>query len=136
MYIIHMSKYGHFNHQYDGNRIEFPDESFTIAGISHYTENCKSIAYNSVLIMKEEIDNPWDNSAIAIYSNDKQIGYVPNNTKTKKMCYDNINNKLVIINIKKMKKNDGKHGIGIRVIPDIYYECDPLLEKQTMFADV
>jgi hypothetical protein len=136
MDVIYMSNHGHFNHQYDGNRIKFPDESFTIAGISHYTENCKSITYNSVLFMKEEHDNPWDNSAIAIYSNDKQIGYVPNNAKTKEICYNNLDSKLVIINIKNIKNNYEKHGIGIRVIPDIYYEHDPLLEKQTLFADV
>ena len=48
--------------------------------------------------------------------------------KIKKMCMDNINDKLVIINI-------STRIYGIRVIPETFYNPDPTLERQVMFAD-
>jgi len=90
-----MSIYGHYNHQYDGNRIDFPDESFTISGISNYKEKCRNIGYDSIITMKEDSDNQFDSSAVAIYFNDNIIGYVPKkDEKIKKMCIDHINDKL------------------------------------------
>ena len=47
-----MSIYGHFNHQYYGNKIKFPKESFLIAGISHYQDNLVNISCNSELKLK------------------------------------------------------------------------------------
>ena len=124
-----MSNYGHYNHQYDGNHIPFPDESFTIFGISHYKENCRNIGYDSIIAMKEDPDNQFDSSAVAIYFNDNIIGYVPKrDEKIKKMCMDHINDKLVIINI-------STKIYGIRVIPETFYNPDPTLERQVMFAD-
>lgn len=48
-----MSNYGHYNHRYYGNKVEFHPDSFKIAGISHYEENAKTIKYNTIL----EIEN-------------------------------------------------------------------------------
>ena len=124
-----MSFHVHYNHQYDGNRIDFPDESFTISGISNYKENCRHIGYDSIITMKEDPDNQFDSSAVAIYFNDNIIGYVPKkDEKIKKMCIDHINDKLVIINI-------STRIYGIRVIPETFYNPDPTLERQVMFAD-
>ena len=59
-----MSIYGHYYQQYYGNKINFPKESFLIAGISFNKENCHEIDYNTDLIMILEPDNAYDNTAI------------------------------------------------------------------------
>ena len=124
-----MSNYGHYNQQYYGNHVDFPEESFTIKGISNYKENCEGIVKDSTITMKIDSDNIYDSSAIAIYFNDNIIGYVPNDNNIKKMCKENINDNLKIINIK-----PGKY-YGIRVILESFYEYDPELESKAMFAD-
>lgn len=126
-----MSIYGHYNQQYDGNRIEFPEQSFTIAGISRYEANCKDITYNTMLFMNPDPANVYDSTAIEIRWGDKLTGYVPNtgNKKIKEMCQKCINEPLKIINI-------GNRPYGIRVIPLSYYEENSLLENEIMFADM
>jgi len=116
-----MSIYGHFNGQYDGNKIEFPKESFLIAGISHYQDNLININFDSKLILTLEPENKYDSLAIQILFNHKCIGYVPKDIFLKNMCIENINNNLKIINIK--KESETKN-YGIRVILDKYYTED------------
>ena len=57
-----MSIYGHFNGQYYGNKINFPEESFLIAGISYYQQNLTDIDFDSEIIMKLEPENKYDRS--------------------------------------------------------------------------
>ena len=95
-----MSNYGHYNHQYYGTREKKHPKSFKIAGISNY-EDAKIIDYDTILEMEYEPNNPYDSSAIKIKVKDKMVGYVPNNPPNiKKMCFENINEKLKVINIK------------------------------------
>ena len=112
-----MSLYGHFAQQYYGNKIEFPEESFLIAGISFNQGNCEGIDYGVELTIKLEPDNEYDSSAISILNNEKLIGYVPAKPdKYKKLCNEHITEPLKIINIKKIK------GIyGVRVIPKCFF---------------
>lgn len=118
-----MSIYGHYTHQYYGNKIIFPEESFLISGISFYKTNCLDITYETELTMEFEPDNKYDISAISIINNGKKIGYVPNtNTNAKELCKNNIHESLKIINIKKINGN-----YGIRVIPKCFYVHNPIL---------
>lgn len=113
-----MSIYGHFTGQYYGNKIKFPDESFLVAGISHYQDNLLEIDLDSNLQLKLEPDNKYDSKAIQILFNNNCIGYVPNNTYFKSMCVKNINSNLKIINIKKEPETNN---YGVRVILDKFY---------------
>ena len=111
-----MSLYGHYAQQYYGNKIEFPEESFLISGISFYTENCEGITYETELNMETDPKNEYDLSAIKIIYGEKLIGYVPTKPdKYKKLCNENITEPLKIINIKKIEGN-----FGIRVIPKVF----------------
>ena len=122
-----MSNYGHYNHQYYGNKINFHPHSFKIAGISNYKENAKIIGYDTILEMEHEPNNPYDSSAIKIKNKDKMIGYVPNTSSSiKKMCSENINEKLKIINIKDNPR-------GIRVLLESLYTPD--MEVNGIFGD-
>jgi|TARA_B110000285_G_scaffold111091_1_gene126080 hypothetical protein len=104
-----MSIYGHYNHQYYGNKVEFHPHSFKIAGISNYEETAKIIGYDTILEMEHEPNNPYDSSVIKIKDKDKMIGYVPNSSPNiKKLCFENINENLKVINIK-----DNPHGIRV-----------------------
>jgi hypothetical protein len=123
-----MSKYGHFTQQYYGNKIQFPEKSFLIAGTSFYKDKLSNITYDTELIMKEEKDNKYDCHAICIMNNGNIIGYVPKINK--ELCKNNIDQILKIINIKTINGN-----IGIRVIPKCFYNYDPVLEKQILFCD-
>ena len=125
-----MSIYGHFTQQYDGNKIIFPEESFLIAGISHYKNNCLDISYETELTMELERDNEYDSSAISIMNNGKKIGYVPKKDNIKNLCNNNIQETLKIINIKQINGN-----YGIRVILKCFYTSDPLLESKICFSD-
>lgn len=126
-----MSKYGHYIHQYYGNKINFPKESFLVGGISFYKENCVGITYETELTMEAEPENKYDKSAIVIKYNNKKIGYVPNsNCEIKEFCKENISEPLKIINIKTFHGN-----YGIRVIPKCFYDYDKLLESKVLFAD-
>ena len=116
-----MSNYGHYNAQYYGNKIDFPKESFLISGISFYQKNLENINYESELLLNPEPTNKYDSEAIQILFNNKCIGYVPNNTYTKKMCQENIKDTLKIINLKR-EKEEGN--FGIRVILNKYYTDD------------
>ena len=80
-----MSIYGHYTQQYYGNKISFPEQSFLIAGISFYKNNCSYITYETELTMEFEPDNKYDKSAISIKNNNKKIGYVPN-SQIKELC--------------------------------------------------
>jgi spore germination protein YaaH len=122
-----MSVNGHYNTQYFSS-IEFPKQSFTIAGISYYQKNADNIQFDNKLIMKPEPNNIYDNSAIAIYYKDNKLGYVPNNKYYKILCNENIKNNLRIINIKSIS---GKK--GIRVIPERFFEEDYI--KNSHFVD-
>jgi len=113
-----MSIYGHFADQYYGNKINFPKESFLIAGISYYQQNLTDIDFDSEIIMKLEPDNKYDSQAIQVIFNNKVIGYVPKNDVIKQMCIDNISSNLKVINI---KKDYESNNYGIRVIPNKYY---------------
>jgi hypothetical protein len=113
-----MSIYGHFADQYYRNKINFPKESFLIAGISYYQQNLIDIDFDSEIIMKLEPENKYDSQAIQIIFNSKVIGYVPRNDVIKKMCIDNISSNLKVINI---KKDYESNNYGIRVIPNKYY---------------
>lgn len=124
-----MSIYGHYTQQYYGNKISFPEQSFLIAGISFYKNNCSDITYESELTMEFEPDNKYDKSAISIKNNNKMIGYVPNR-QIKEICKENITEPLKIINIKRI---DGKY--GIRVIPKCFYVYDEILESKVLFSD-
>jgi hypothetical protein len=107
-----------------------PKESFLIAGISHHTEDCVGITYETELTMKSEPENKYDPSAIAIYFGDNHIGYVPKEGGMKEICDANLSEPLKVLNIKMINRN-----YGIRVIPLCFYEHDPVLESQLMFAD-
>ena len=113
-----MSIYGHYSEQYYGNKIEFPKESFLIAGISFYQKNLSEINYHSKLEIKPEPENKYDKSALQILFNEKCIGYIPNKPKVKKMCLENTECSLKIINIKCDRESKNK---GIRVILDKYF---------------
>ena len=122
-----MSNYGHYNHQYYGNKVEFHQHSFKIAGISHFEENAKTIGYDTILEMEHEPNNPYDSSAIKIKDKDKMIGYVPNNSPNiKKLCFENINEKLKVINIKDNPR-------GVRVLFQSLYNED--VEVDGVFGD-
>lgn len=123
-----MSIYGHFTHQYYGNKIIFPEHSFLISGISFYKENCTNITYDTELFMTDEPDNKYDNTAICILHNQKIIGYVP--SQMKGLCKKHMNEPLKIINIKHINGN-----YGIRVIPSCFYVYDPLLKSEILFSD-
>ena len=123
-----MSNYGHFTQQYYGNRIPFPEESFKIVGISHYQECARSVTYDSELQMLHDPSNIKDNSAIAIYHNDKLLGYVPKSYQI--LCNNYINEPLKVIN---MKAEAGI--IGIRVIPKQLHIPCPALESKILFCD-
>ena len=116
-----MSNYGHFSIQYYGNKINFPKESFLIAGISHYQNNLVDIDLDSILQLKTEPENKYDSKAIQILFNNKCIGYVPNNDFFKSKFIKNINSNLKIINIKRESENKN---VGIRVILEEYYTDD------------
>jgi hypothetical protein len=124
-----MSIYGHYTTQYYGNKIDFPEKSFLISGISFYKENCSNITYDTELLMKHEVDNKYDPFAISIMNNDKIIGYVPNG-EIKEFCKNNITEPLKIINIKMINGN-----YGIRVIPNCFYIYDPALESKVFFSN-
>tara|TARA_B100001057_G_scaffold499925_1_gene612547 strand:+ start:2675 stop:3055 length:381 start_codon:yes stop_codon:yes gene_type:complete len=122
-----MSNISQLNLQYSSNKIKFPNESFLIAGISNYQNNLDipSMKLGSDLQLKLEPDNIYDSNAIQILFNKKLIGYVPKkNNIVKKMCMENINNNLKIINIK--RESDSKN-YGIRVILDKFYTDELLL---------
>ena len=118
-----MSLYGHYNAQYYGNKIKFPEYSFLIAGISHYQYNLKEINYNSNLKLELEPTNKYDSEAIKIIFNNKCIGYVPNDYSIKKICKENIDYSVKIINIK--RESESKN-YGIRVIPIKYFSAEQL----------
>ena len=122
-----MSNYGHYNQQYYGNKIDFHPSSFKIAGISFYEEDAKKVTYNTLLEMECDPDNQYDSTAIKIKDKDKMIGYVPNTSSTiKKMCSENINEKLKVINIKDNPR-------GIRVLFESLYSPD--MEVDGVFGD-
>jgi hypothetical protein len=116
-----MSVYGHFNKQYDGHKIQFPKESFLIAGISYYQNNLTNINFDSKITMKLEPKNKYDSNAIQLLYNNNCIGYVPNNEYIKGICRENIDNELKIIVIKKEPENQN---YGIRVILDKFFTKD------------
>ena len=122
-----MSIHGHYTQQYYGNKIDFPEQSFLISGISFYKDNCSNITYETEILMKEEPDNKYDPTAIAIMNKDKIIGYVLNNIK--ELCKNNINESLKIINIKIINGN-----YGVRVIPKCFYINDPILESKIFLS--
>ena len=103
-----MSKYGHYNHQYFSS-VEFPTDSFLIAGISFFTDNCVDLTYNTILDCVPEV-NEYDPTSICIVHNNKKIGYVPK--KSINVNSLNVNSHLKIINIQKIK---GYY--GVRVMP-------------------
>lgn len=122
-----MSNHGHYNHQYYGNKVEFHPHSFKIAGISHFEENAKIIGYDTILEMEHEPNNPYDTSAIKIKDKYKIIGYVPNNPPNiKKLCFENINEKLKVINIKDNPR-------GVRVLFQSLYNEN--VEVDGVFGD-
>ena len=108
-----MSNYGHYTHQYYGNKINFPENSFKITGISFF-EDKGEINYTTLLNMELE-NNKYDSDAIKIMNNNKQVGWVPK--EYKKICKENLNQKLKIINIKTINNN-----IGVRVILENLYQ--------------
>ena len=90
---------------------------------SSYGYNLINIEYSSNLLMEKEPNNQYDNTAIKILYNEKQIGYVPNKSLYKKICEENIDNRLVIINI---KKEPVSNNYGVRVIPEKYFRKEHL----------
>lgn len=114
-----MSKYGHYAMQYYGNKIKFPEESFLISGISFYQKNLNGITYDSELFIIREPNNKYDKNALAILFNNRPIGYVPNIPKYKELCNNHINEKLKIINIKKI---EGVTGIRVSPITKVPFE--------------
>lgn len=111
-----MSIYGHCTQQYYGNKIQFPEKSFLIAGTSFYKDKISNITYDTELIMKEE-NNQHEPSAICIMKDADIIGYVPKTNK--ELCKNNMDQMLKIINIKSINGTP-----GIRVIPKCFYEYD------------
>ena len=124
-----MSIYGHYTQQYYGNKIDFPEKSFLVSGISFYKDNCLDITYDKELTMEFEPDNQYDETAIVVKNNNKTIGYVPN-SQIKKICKENITEPLKILNIKIINGN-----YGIRVIPKCFYLYDKALENEIFFSD-
>ena len=77
--------------------------------------------------MEHEPNNPYDSSAIKIKEKDKMIGYVPNNPPNiKNLCFENINEKLKVINIKDNPR-------GVRVLFQSLYNED--VEVDGVFGD-
>jgi len=132
-----MSVHGHYTHQYYGNRVDFPTESFLISGSTYINENnYTGITFSSELVMKTEFENEYDNTAIAVYWEDKKMGYVPNVPETKETCLTALgdDDRLKVINLKKIPNET--HRRGIRVIPAKFYidrENDEL-KKQVLFG--
>ena len=102
-----------FIHKYHKSII-YPDTSFTISGISYYQDNIKDIEYESFLYTRFENDNEFDNTAIAIYYNNKKIGYIPIKFK---YLFPEDNMSLKIIHFGKINNI-----WGIRVIPITYWK--------------
>ena len=86
-----------------------------------FKDKLTNIGFDSLLSMEKEPCNKYDSKAIKIIYNNNLIGYVPNQEEVKKICEDNINDNLKIINIKRESDN---RNIGIRVIPEKYYTDD------------
>ena len=122
-----MSVYGHDNVRYFSN-MEFPKESFTIAGISHYQTIAKDIVYDDKLNMMAEPENRYDQTAIAIYRNEEKIGYVPKEYYYKQLCKKFMNKPLRVINIKSIRNIR-----GIRVIPEEFFQEEFIAHSH--FAD-
>ena len=120
------------SNEYETNKIVFHNESFTVSGISYYQDIVKNIDYNCELHMISEINNPFDKEAIAIYYNECKIGYVPKNYKHKMKQYITNNNKMKIINIKKIRNNN-KNIIGIRIIHESLFETNMI--NDSIFGD-
>lgn len=121
------------SNEYETKKIIFHDESFTISGISYYQNIVKDINYDCELFMTFETNNQFDKEAIAIYYDNSKIGYVPKDYKHKMKEYImNSNNKMKIINIKKIRNNN-KDIIGIRIIPESLFECE--MTNDSIFGD-
>lgn len=58
------------------------DELFTIAGKNFYSTEVKLLEGLPLKLVKES-DNEYDSDAIAVYADDKKIGYVANNENTR-----------------------------------------------------
>lgn len=117
-----MSIYGHYNHQYYGNKVDFPKESFCIAGVKFNMQNCSEVTCDTELTMEIETENEYDSSAIIIKNNGKVLGYVPSRYKNpiiNEMCLKHISEPLKVL---KKKYISGTY--SIRVIPDRFYEND------------
>jgi hypothetical protein len=118
-----------YNYGYYDAKINFPEQSFLVSGISFYKNNCLDIKYETELTMELEPNNKYDKSAILIKNNNKKIGYVPN-SQIKELCKENITEPLKIINIKLINGN-----YGIRVIPKCFYVYDKTLESKLFFSN-
>ena len=115
-----MSANIHYIQQYQGKKVDFPEQSFLIAGISFYQDNVEGIGYDSLLSMIREPENKYDSTAIRIEWDGKRLGYVPaKEGNYKELCGKYIDEKLRVINIKGAGKN-----IGVRVIPEKFYNND------------
>ena len=96
--------------QYYSSVVQEPN-SFLIAGISKYHENCKNVSIDDLLCVKHDIDNEYDNNAHSICKNNMVIGYVPKSSKFYQ-CENKCEYKLKVLN-----KKYHKGSFGIRVVP-------------------
>ena len=121
------------SNEYETKKIIFHNESFTISGISYCQDIVKDINYDCELFMIFETNNNYDKEAIAIHYNNSKIGYVPKDYKERMKEYiTNNNNKMKIINIKKIRNNN-KDIIGIRIIHESLFERKMI--KDSIFGD-
>lgn len=61
---------------------ENEDDLFTITGMMYYESDVDLYYYSPLKLVKER-DNEFDSDAIAVYADDKKIGYVANSADTK-----------------------------------------------------
>jgi hypothetical protein len=82
------------------------NDYFSVKGISYYQDNLEGINAHSELSMCLEPDNEYDNQAIAIFHDNKKIGYVPKEEKYKELALNNIDKKLKIYDIGNVKNTN------------------------------
>ena len=123
-----MSNYWKHTQQYDSKKIDYPETSFKIAGISNYKSVAEDISYSKELTMKAEPTNTYDSTAIRILLDGETVGYVPNSKDYKDLCNARIDEPLNVINIKMIRGN-----YGVRVIPREFYKEG--MEDASIFGD-
>ena len=89
--------------------VEFPPNSFLIAGVNNYYKICEKIETDDVLLCIPEPTNEYDPNAIMIKTQVGELcGYVPKEN-TQYILTSNIT-RVIVIN---KKRHDGKYGLRV-----------------------